>query len=210
MKIMVVVPIISEGVITFSRDRVEPYVRHDTKVDFINIEYGPASIESVYDDVLAAPFVVKKAEWAEKNGYDAVVVSCMMDPGVEAAKEAVDIPVVGPMEAAKSVAQLLGKNIVSIYPEGLTVLELSNDPKKTYDVLLANAKKALEDGADVLILGCTGLTGYAKKLQKEIKVPVLEGEGLALNLAQTMVDLNISQSKKAYPKPADKKRILPD
>ena len=209
IKIMVIVPIISDDVITSNRDRVKSYVRTETQVDFISIEYGPASIESVYDDVLAAPFVVKKAEWAEKNGYDAVVVSCMMDPGVRAAKEAVDIPVVGPNEAANSIATILGDKVASIYPTGLTVLELSKDSKKTYQVLLENAKKALSDGAQVLVLGCTGLTGLAKRLQKELGVPVLEGEGLSLSLAQMFVDVGLSQSKLAYPKPAKKKRTFP-
>jgi len=74
------------------RKRVGNYVRPDTDVDFVFIDYGPASIESRYDDVMAVPFVVKKAEWAEKNGYDPVVVSCMMDPGVKAAKGALYIP----------------------------------------------------------------------------------------------------------------------
>ena len=212
MRICVIVPIISRELIKEEevRKRVENYVRPNTEVDFIFLDYGPASIESRYDDVMAAPFVVKKAEWAEKNGYDAIVVSCMMDPGVQAAKEALDIPVLGPGEAARQIAPILGDKIARIYPRGLTVLELIEDPEKTYRVLLENAKKAIEeDGAKVLILGCTGLTGMANRLQKELGVPVLEGEGLALALAQLFVDVGLSQSKLAYRKPPKKKRILP-
>jgi len=209
LKIVVIVPIITKTFITNPKERVESYVRPDTQVDFVNIDYGPASIESRYDHDLAAPFVVKKAEWAEKNGYDAAVVSCMMDPGVEASKEAVNIPVVGAGEAADKVAQLLGKKMAKVYPRGLTVLQLHEDLERTYEVLLKDAKKALEGGADVLILSCTGLTGLSKRLQKELNVPVLEGEGLSLSLAQTLVDTGLSQSKKAYPKPAPKKRVLP-
>jgi len=158
---------------------------------------------------MAAPFVVKKAEWAEKNGYDAVAVSCMMDPGVKAAKEALDIPVVGPKEAANQLALILGDKVATIYPRGITVLELSQDPSRTYEVLLEHSKSALDDGAQVLILGCTGLTGFGKRLQDELAVPVLEGEGLALSLAQLFVDIGLSQSKLAYEKPLEKKRILP-
>ena len=64
MKICVVVPIISKEFIKKEdvRKRVGNYVRPDTEVDFVFIDYGPASIESRYDDVMAAPFVVKKAE----------------------------------------------------------------------------------------------------------------------------------------------------
>jgi len=67
---------------------------------------------------MAAPLVVKKAEWAEANGYEAVVVSCIMDPGVKAAKEAVDIPVVGPKEACINIATILGKNLRRAYQWG--------------------------------------------------------------------------------------------
>ena len=211
MKICLIVPIISKEFIE-KKDREKrfgKYVRPDTEVDVVNIDYGPSSIESRYDDVMAAPFVVKKAEWAEKNGYDAVAVSCMMDPGVKAAKEALDIPVVGPKEAANQLAQILGDKVATIYPQGITVLELSQDPSRTFEVLLENSKIALDDGAQVLILGCTGLTGFGKRLQDELGVPVLEGEGLALALAQLFVDIGLSQSKLAYEKPPEKKRTLP-
>lgn len=211
MKICLIVPIISKEFIE-KKDREKrfgKYVRPDTEVDVVNIDYGPSSIESRYDDVMAAPFVVKKAEWAEKNGYDAVAVSCMMDPGVKAAKEALDIPVVGPKEAANQLAQILGDKVATIYPRGITVLELSQDPSRTFEVLLENSKIALDGGAQVLILGCTGLTGFGKRLQDELGVPVLEGEGLALALAQLFVDIGLSQSKLAYEKPPEKKRTLP-
>lgn len=211
MKICLIVPIISKEFIE-KKDRAKrfgKYVRPDTEVDVVFIDYGPSSIESRYDDVMAAPFVVKKAEWAEKNGYDAVAVSCMMDPGVKAAKEALDIPVVGPKETANQLAKILGDKVATIYPRGITVLELSQEPSKTYEVLLENSKTALDGGAQVLILGCTGLTGFGKRLQDELGVPVLEGEGLALALAQLFVDIGLSQSKLAYEKPPEKKRTLP-
>ncbi|MCW3991487.1 MAG: aspartate/glutamate racemase family protein [Candidatus Bathyarchaeota archaeon] len=211
MKICVIVPIISKTLIKKEdeKKRFEKYVRPDTQVDYVYIDYGPASIESKYDHDLAAPFVVKKAEWAERNGYDAVVVTCMMDPGVEAAKEALDIPVVGPGEAARQIAPILGKQVMKIYPQGLTVLELVEDPEKTYNVLLKDAKRALGEGAQVLIMSCTGLTGIGDRLKEELGVPVLEGESLALGLAQLFADVGLSQSKLAFKKPPEKTRTLP-
>lgn len=209
MKILVIVPIITEDFIKGSRERVEPYVRPDTQVDYVNIEYGTASIESEYDKTLAAPFVVKKAEWAEKQGYDAVVISCMGEPGLKATKQAVSIPVVGPSEAAYKIASILGEKIGRVYPRGLTVLQLIEDRERTYKVLLEDGKKALAEGAQVLILTCTGLHGLGKRLQEELGVPVLEGEGLSLSLAQMFVDIGLTQSKLAYPKPPEKLRKYP-
>lgn len=209
MKIMVIYPVVSDE-LNKSQLLGKKFVRTDTKVDYTFIEYGPASIESVYDAEMAAPFIVRKVEEAEKNGYDAVVISCMMDPGVKASKEAVNIPVVGAREASYAIASVLGDKVSTVYPEGIPVLNLEDDPEKTFRVLRENAQKVLEEGAQVLILGCTGLTGMASRLQKEIGVPVLEPEGCALKIAETLVDLGVAQSKVAYPKPAKKKRVLPD
>lgn len=212
MKICLIVPIITKTFIDEenSRERFGKYVRPDTEVDVVYIEYGPASIESRYDEALAIPFVVKKAEWAEANEYDAVVVSCMNDPGVEAAKEVLKIPVVGPREAAWNIANVLGKNLSWISAKGITVLELAQDPEKTYNALLEDGKRAMKEGADVLILRCTGMTGTAKRLTEELGTPVLEGEGLALALAQMFVDVGLAHSKLAFRYPPKKKRTFPD
>jgi Asp/Glu/hydantoin racemase len=44
---------------------------------------------------MAVPALVKKAVWAEQNGYDAVIQSNNFEPGVEASRLAVRIPVLG-------------------------------------------------------------------------------------------------------------------
>lgn len=210
MRILVIIPIITKDFIKGTRERVEPYVRPDTEVDFVNIDYGTASIESAYDIALAAPFVIKKAEWAEQQGYDAVVISCMGDPGLQGAKQAVSIPVVGPGEAARQIAPIFGEKVARVSARGLTVLQLVEDTEKTFQILLENGKKALAEGAQVLILGCTGLHGLGKRLQEALGVPTLEGEGLALSLAQMFVDVGLTQSKRAYPKPPEKLRVYPE
>lgn len=211
MKICLIVPIITQTFIDEENTskRFGKYVRPDTEIDVVYIDYGPASIESRYDEALAVPFVLKKSVWAEESGYDAVVISCMNDPGVEAAKELLKIPVVGPREAAWNIANVLGKNLSWISAKGITVLELAQDPEKTYNALLKDGKRAMEEGADVLILRCTGMTGTAKRLTEELGTPVLEGEGLALALAQMFVDVGLAHSKLAFRYPPEKKRTFP-
>ena len=46
---------------------------------------------------------------AERQGYDAVVVACLSDPGVEAARELVRIPVLGPLNVGLHIAQIVGR-----------------------------------------------------------------------------------------------------
>ncbi len=59
-------------------------------------------------------------------------------------------------------------------------------------------------------MGCTALSGIAERLNKEFEVPILENQGIALKVAEMIVDLGVSQSKVTYPKPPGKKRRLPE
>ena len=46
---------------------------------------------------------------AEKDGFDAVVIACCSDPGLQDAKDLVSIPVTAPMEAAVYTAAPIGR-----------------------------------------------------------------------------------------------------
>lgn len=155
---------------------------------------GPASIECEYDVAVAAPYIIDVAEKAEKDGYDGVVVYCFDDPGVNACKEKLNIPVIGAGEAGalygnmlgdrfsvlltveNSVAvtrkmietNKLGDGLASIRVTNIPVIELNQDDS-LFDALLKIAKEAIEvDHAEVLVLGCTGMVGVAPKLQNEV------------------------------------------
>ena len=52
-----------------------------------------------------------------------------------------------------------------------------------------------EDKADVLVLGCAGMTGLDKALQKELGVPVLDGIVSALIIAAGFVNYGVATSK---------------
>jgi allantoin racemase len=49
--------------------------------------------------------------------------------------------------------------------------------------------------AEVIVLGCAGMTGLDKKLEKKLGVPVLDGVICALILATGFVKYNIATSK---------------
>lgn len=62
------------------------------------------------------PGIVQKTREAERDGYDAVVVDCFSDLGVEASKSVVNIPVVGPCESSLHIACLLADKFGWIAP----------------------------------------------------------------------------------------------
>jgi allantoin racemase len=66
--------------------------------------------------------------------------------------------------------------------------------------LLKQGRKAIEeDGADVLVLGCTLMIGVADKLQEDLGVPVVDPTLTALRVAEMLISMNLKHSPLSYP-----------
>lgn len=70
------------------------------------------------------------------------------------------------------------------------------------------AKRAIEDGADVIVPACFGMIGVAAEIQDELGVPVVDPAGAAITVMEALVRTNLSHSKKAYPFPTSKERNM--
>ncbi|MFC1917979.1 aspartate/glutamate racemase family protein [Chloroflexota bacterium] len=70
--------------------------------------------ETLYFELLQSQYFVEGVIQAEKEGNDAAIIGCYFDPGLEAAREVVKIPVLGIAEASMSVATLLTRKNRSI------------------------------------------------------------------------------------------------
>ena len=235
MRIKVVVPVSTDRWNDVIREAYEIYKDPGTEIDVVNIEKGPESIEQIYDESWAALPTLQEAEKAEKEGYDAVIDYCFDDPALEAIKEALNIPVVGINEPSVHLASILGRKfsiigvggaegslsssdklaiyglshkLASVRITDTRVLDIRKDFDKLVKALAEEGKKAIdEDGAQVLVLGCGGLLNIYEILQEELKVPVIDPGLAALKIVEDLVKLKLSQSKKAFMKPYEKKRI---
>ncbi len=68
--------------------------------------------------------------------------------------------------------------------------------------MLVEARKAVEeDGADAII-GYGAIEGL-RYLQEQLGVPVISPVQASVMMAESLVRLNITQSKRAYPKPPE-------
>lgn len=236
MRIHIVVPITSESFNDQITQEARDFLGDDIDLEVSCLPYGPASIESFYDEVLAGPAIVSEVMRAEANGADAVFVDCFGDPAVPAAKELVDIPVVGGFEPAVSTALNLGErfsvvtvveNVVPIITglatrmgigSRMTSVEVIDTPVLELhdtEVLLKNlleaSWRALDAGADVLVLGCTGMLGVAAALQTRLeaegtRVPVVDPTGAALGMLLSMHSMGLRPSRRTYMPPPDKER----
>jgi len=197
-------------------------------------KHGTYSVESHVDEAYNAPFILEQIIKAEKDGCDAIVIDCACDPVLDAARELCSIPVVAPRNSALHVALTLGTKFSIITVQGqsllrcmeagvrkeglesfcagviylkMPVLDISEKPIEAERALLELCKKAIsEDGADVIVLGCTALSHEVRleSIMKETGVPVLDPWVIAIQMAQLLVESGISHSKVAYPFPPKK------
>ena len=236
MRIHIVVPITSESFNEQITQEARGFLGSGTDLEVSCLPYGPASIESFYDETLAGPPIVAEVMRAEAQGADGVFITCFGDPAVPAARELVDIPVVGGFEPAVAAALNLGErfsvvtvlqNVVpmisglatrmgihsrmaSIEVIDTPVLEL-HDGDALIESLFQASHRALDAGADVLVLGCTGMLGVAAALQARLesecgRVPVVDPTGASLGLLLTMHSMGLKPSRRTYMPPPDKER----
>jgi len=236
MKICVVVPILKQKIFEeITRKELEAARRKDVEISVVSIDKGPASIESAYDEEIAAPWILERIKEAEEKGFDAAIIDCMGDPALQAAREIVSIPVIGPCQASMAIASTLcdkfsvvtvlrsvlplfrrlakeygfESKVASVRSVEVPVLELEEKRSEVKARLLAESKKAVEeDEAGAIILGCTGMIGMARELQEALGIPVIDPAVASMKLAESLVDMKISHSKLVYPKPPEKERRL--
>jgi len=207
-----------------------------TTVTGLTPAWGPESAEGWLDSYLSAAAVLDTLRTYEGPSYDAVVMAGFGEHGREGARELVDVPVVDITEAAAHLACLLGRrygvvttlerscgqiedsleaagvgrNCAAVVGTGLGVLELGElgDSRRTEEAFIAAAERAREAGAEVLVLGCAGMTGLQRAVGEKLGLPVVDGVGAAVKLAESLVALGLTTSRAGgYAKPLPKRRV---
>ncbi len=189
---------------------------------------GPESLESWYDYHLATvcvlPLVLEPPE-----AVDGILLACFGDPGIFALKEIAPVPLIGIAEASLSLALLLGGKIgilagmrravelmdsmVRTYGlEGryagcealdMRVLSFDAEPEHTLDALVACAQRLRGRGAEVLLLGCAGLTAFVERFQERIELPVIDPVEAGCRLLKAVVEQRLKVSHSGlYSRPA--------
>ncbi len=57
---------------------------------------GPETIECICDVAMCTPWLLEEIREAKGEGFDAIIIPCMGDPGLYAAREVANNPVVWP------------------------------------------------------------------------------------------------------------------
>ncbi|CAL9605417.1 Hydantoin racemase [Streptomyces sp. enrichment culture] len=207
-----------------------------TTVTGLTPGWGPESAEGWLDSYLSAAAVIDTLRSYDGPPYDAVVLAGFGEHGREGVRELVDVPVVDITEAAAHLACLLGRrygvvttlersrgqiedsletagvarNCAAVAGTGLGVLDL-DDGERTRAALRAAAERVRAAGAEVLVLGCAGMTGLRRSVAsvgEELGLPVVDGVAAAVRLAESLVALGLTTSRAGgYAAPLPKRRV---
>jgi allantoin racemase len=206
----------------------------DTEVVAVQPLDGPESIEGYFDEAFAVPGVLALIADIERQApADGYVIACFDDTGLDAARTLTAAPVIGIGEAAFHLASLVCTrfSVVTTLARSITAIEHNllryglaarcarvraaevpvlaleqhgSDARAQISAQIAAALR--EDRSEAIVLGCAGMTDLAADLAHEHRVPVIDGVGAALKLAESLVVLGLATSRHgAYAPPGAKR-----
>lgn len=216
MKILIINPNSSPEMTGKIKETALHFAAGSYEVDCLLTPNAPDYIETYEDQLKAAPGMIRLVRENEET-CDAFVVACHCDPNLDAIKEITKKLVVGIGEASMKIATMLGHRF-SVVTDTIHSIPNKEALARKYHLqdVLASARApergsgglsfeekifqaaetaVKEDDAEVLVLGCAGMTGLDKRLEEQLGVPVLDGVVCALIIASGLVKYGVSTSK---------------
>jgi allantoin racemase len=177
---------------------------------------------------LLTPGVIERVVRAEADGYDAVVQYGMLDPGAEAARHFVRIPVVGTGRAGLLAAAALGDRVgglvyqehsrtvvdrmirayglermmVGVRAVGMPPMEMRARADELFERMVRICRELIDerDAQVILPLGLSMTPSVipAARLAAAVNAPVVDGLLAGVRLAESLVLMSLTQSPLAY------------
>jgi allantoin racemase len=219
MKILVVNPNTTASMTAKIGRAAQAAAAPGTTIQAVNPADGPPSIEGYFDEAFSLPGLLHEIR---ANRADAYVLACFDDTGLDAARCAVDEPVVGIGEAAFHMASLIAGRfaVVTTLARSLPAIEhnlmryglasrctrvrASDVPVLDLEVKGSGARERIsqeiarardDDHAEAVVLGCAGMADLAASLSHEHGIPVLDGVACAIKLCEGLTALGLRTSK---------------
>ena len=210
------------------------YASPGTEIVAVQPFFGPEAVDCNFESYISAVGVMDRV-LTYRGSYDAVVLAGFGEHGRDGLQELIEQPVVEICEASAHVAMMIGRTYsvvttlqrsvpaiedrlrlgglldrcASIRASGMSTLEVDADPVGAVRAVVAEARKAVEiDHAEVICLGCAGMAGLEEAITTELHVPIIDGVGAAVRLAETLVGLGLKTSKISTYATPDPKGII--
>jgi allantoin racemase len=174
--------------------------------------HGPHTIEGPLDAALGVAGMLEVVA-AYPQPFDAVVVACFGDPGVEALRRLVRVPVVGIGAAsfiqaacssqrfaivtpavgtperyvAVTAAMGLTAQFLGTYQTSLAVADFESDDPAVLETLVFHAQQAVKDGAECLLFGCAGIADQMHHIEDRIGVLCIASVAAGVSQAMACV-----------------------
>lgn len=234
MRILVVNVNTTESITESIRKEAAVAAAPGTEIVGLTPSFGAVSVEGNYESYLAAIAVMETVR-AYPEPFDAIIQAGYGEHGREGLQELFDVPVVDITEAAASTAQFLGRTYsvvttldrtvpliedrlhaaglsarcASVRASGMAVLDLERDPQAAVDAIADQAARAVrDDRAEVICLGCGGMSGLTERVVERTGVPVVDGVTAAVTIAESLVRLGLTTSKvRTYAPPRPKEML---
>ncbi len=212
------------------RESLAIHASPGTKLRLVTTRNAPPSVESQAEMELAAPGILQRVVLSENEGADAIIIWGGHDPSLTAARELASIPVLGPGMASMHLASLLAdrfgllvqlpevlgiarrqvrdlglqNSCSGIHAVGIPVLRLRRP--ESFERVRETAVQAVENGADAICFGCMALNDHAPRLSESLEnthpgVLVIHPAMAVIRLAELLVGMGLSHSKRSYPRP---------
>lgn len=165
-------------------------------LDVVSLREGPEAIYSWRDwHSVVEPI----CQCIKREAADAYVIACASDPGIEAARAVTTRPVFGVFRCAVAnavaraerfgvvaiVEASKGRHLAALRAMGLehrlaaevalnVTMDALLEPSTARVALIAAARACVRDGAQTVILGCTGMAHHRAAVEAEAGVPVIE------------------------------------
>lgn len=193
-----------------------------TTIECCQPEHGPWTIESVFDETIAASALLDCIQTGEERQVDAHIIACFGDPGLAAACEIASVPVIGIAQAAFHIASLISARFgivttkrrtipiaqhlierygftnqcTGIRARDIAVSAFEHPNPATLADFLDDCRDAIHiDGAEALVLGCAGMTDLVRLVSETFQVPVIDGVAAAVKLAESLYQLELPIAK---------------
>lgn len=203
----------------------------DIRFDYRPVTAGPDLFDSYHDWLLGDLAMFEAGLSAQKDGYDAVCVDTVSDSGMNALRSVLDIPVIGAGKISFLTALMLGTKFsvltqwdpwIPMYKKSLREYGLdhlcasirsvnvppdlenlhSGKEEMIFPMLAEAGMRCVEeDGADVICLGSISMHQSYSYLKEQLPVPITNPGPLTYKLAEVLLALGLTHSRKAYAYP---------
>jgi allantoin racemase len=232
IRICVLVPVNTSQYNDRIMKAIAPVVPSDVQVEIRNITQGHPDIENRTNWLQNGMPVVELAQTIANDGFDGIWLTDFDMCGVEAAREVIDIPIIGGFPASAFGALMLSQrfSIITILQSTLAmqrahpqtygiedtfasiraidcpVAQLENVDVVVVRTFEAALKAIKEDGAQSILLGCTGFVDVASRVSTllgealGVYVPVIDPNQAGFSFLVSLVRMQVRPSRLTYSK----------